>query len=164
MSRTSTQCVPIKLAVNFSSTSKMPMSSSNCTICPVQQDFETLDIEDCPETLDSEGGPCAAPNLSSAVVDDQDRLLEVDCNSCCTEETKLGAGAPKVAENGSDSTVNVFNTTTQPVSTEPTRLLRPSGGLRPGPKRFFRSFWRGITMRAVAYDKHMRITGACSDE
>ena len=39
--------------------------------------------------------------------------------------------------------------------TEPTRMLRPSSdaGPRPGPKRFFRSFWRSLTIRAVALDK-----------
>ena len=38
------------------------------------------------------------------------------------------------------------------VMTEPMRRLRPSNGPAPKPKRFFRTFWRGLAARAMALD------------
>ena len=35
------------------------------------------------------------------------------------------------------------------VVTEPMRRMRPSNGPAPKPKRFFRTFWRGLAMRAM---------------
>ena len=36
---------------------------------------------------------------------------------------------------------------------EPIRRLRPLSGPAPEPKRFFRSFWRGLSMRAVSCEQ-----------
>ena len=38
------------------------------------------------------------------------------------------------------------------VVAQPMRRLRPSSGPAPKPKRFFRTFWRGLAMRAMAVD------------
>ena len=43
---------------------------------------------------------------------------------------------------------------------EPTRRLRPLSGPAPEPKRFFRSFWRGLSKRAVSREQ----LKSCMDE
>ena len=130
--------------------SKMLSTSSCFSVCPVQQDFETLDID---------SSPCIASDAISL-------LSPAALQNHRTDETILGTSSPRVAEIGTSYKANVCKSVPHPVWTEPTRLLRPPVDLGPlpAPKRFFRSFWRGITLRAVKYDKRTRIMVACSDE
>lgn len=104
--------------------------------------FEMLDTISLVALNDNHGMPAMRDSTSYSTgiagwTDEKADLEERDS----TEHASFGTAHPAAAQNAQH---------------EPTRRLRPAENQLPAPKpkRFFRTFWCGITMRAVALHKH----------
>ena len=105
-----------------------------------QQDFETLDIESnlCNTLVDNLA-------VSSTVTGSSDDMH--DPANCVSSMDFCQLSSPSAA--GEAIASDVVEMTSSNNLEEPARLLRP--GPAPKPKRFYRTFWRGLASRAVSH-------------
>ena len=120
-----------------------------------QRDFLALDIE-CTEFSTLDNGTHYSSGRSNADSCQVANLMDVASNG-----QDYGPSAQTLAIVSPDGPTQ---TTEEPMPTtatkEPTRRLRPLSGPAPQPKRFFRSFWRGLSKRAFSREQ----LKSCMDE
>ena len=109
-----------------------------------QQDFETLEYTGSAVPVETAHTSLYAPKETSQAVcdgDGQSEMMQFSYNGI-DEQTLLQAisEAP-------------YHQSLQPVSLEePRRRLRPFNGPAAKPKRFFSTFWRGLSKRALSVE------------
>ena len=118
----------------------------------VQMDFPALDIE-YSEFTTPEDNPHLSSDSSSA---DSCHANSMNFEYNGQVQSVLNLGL--VSADGPTQTTDDSIQTT--ATEEPIRRLRPLSGPAPQPKRFFRSFWRGLSMRAVSREQ----LKSCMDE
>jgi hypothetical protein len=117
----------------------------------LQQDFVALSIEKAlPKVSDDDD------LVSTAVVCDKSGPLDFESYNIDTEMIEAKPECTEFASAESDLCMPIRNTAEESVemfvdmiTQEPFRKMRQDGA-KPKPKRFYRTFWRGISMRAVA--------------
>ena len=119
-----------------------------------QKEFPALDIE-CTELSTSDNALLSSASGGSNA--DSDQVANM-------MDFAYDGQVPPVPSLVLVSADGITQATDEPMQTtateEPTRRLRPFSGLAPQPKRFFRSFWRGLSKRAVSREQ----LKSCMDE
>jgi hypothetical protein len=137
----------------------------------LQQDFDSLDLDGVLsnettltlENMDQDSDCTKGSSEAKQLIDDQSVSVMELCNESFDSFVALDAwmDAPSditqrrlrssIFELSQQPSTNVQISETILQSAEPIRALHPSPST-PRPKRFYRTFWRGITARAVALD------------
>ena len=135
---------------------ELSLSSMHSSLLVEQQDFEILDIEytacsisEETASVSSEDGTAARASCRSAA-----HITEAHVTECASpfESIKMDY----IEQDGMVCTRpnSGAEFPSRPNAVEPMRRLRPSSGPAERPKRFFRTFWRGLSMRAVSAEQH----------
>jgi hypothetical protein len=141
----------------------------------LQQDFESLEVDGGipnDSTLVSENMAQESPDNWSKVSEAK-KLIEIPCEVDLTADKNVdelmafdaGMDPPssvvaiglrsrmlEQSQGGQEPSTKTDRSASNQASAEPIRIMHPSSCSRE-PKRFFRTFWRGITARAVAMDR-----------
>ena len=115
-----------------------------------QRDFLALDIE-CADFTTPENGAHYSPGGSNADSCQVANLMDFAYNGQDSQDGLSAQTLALVSPDGPTQTTDELIAIT--VSEEPIRRLRPLSGPAPEPKRFFRRFWRGLSMRAVSREQ-----------
>ena len=130
-----------------------PAPLATCSQRDEQKEFPALDIE-CTEFSTSENALLSSSGGSNA---DSDQVAN-------TMDFAYNGQVPPVPSLVLVSADGITQATDEPMQAtateEPTRRLRPLSGPAPQPKRFFRSFWRGLSKRAFSREQ----LKSCMDE
>jgi hypothetical protein len=154
------------------------MQSCGCPSDSWQEDFECLEMDYLPSketSLLSANIPSDLPDLKSvsSVVDrlipritpdvvsvglsrdaSIDDCMDLNLSNHSPSRMDMEDCQPVILQASTSCTLSdvSMHTPSDIMSPEPTRMMRPSSTFR-RPKRFSRTFWRGITARALAADR-----------
>ena len=129
------------------SQTKARMALNRINTAPTrQQDFETLKYTGSSVPAET------AYNLSSTTIESKPAV----CNGECQSAQTMLFGYNRIDELTLTQSISEapYRQSMQIVPLEePTRLLRPCHGPAAKPKRFFRTFWRGLSKRALSVER-----------
>jgi hypothetical protein len=107
-----------------------------------QQDFEALGVGNTslPTSVEMLFDPSVIGNGENETID-------------CTPDVEMGEETAGLDPAASDSTLTSMQMIADNSIKEPIRLIKPSTsvGAAPGPKRYYKRFWKGMATRIVAH-------------
>ena len=116
------------------------------TACTTQQDFETLEYTGSSVPAET------AYYSSSTLIESKRTVCDGERQSAQTMLFEYN-GIVEQTLAQSISGAHYHQLMHKVPLEEPTRLLRPFNGPAAKPKRFFRTFWRGLSMRALSVER-----------